>query len=226
MPTLIYCAGNSRRFDEIAAAAGYRLGVQLPNNTVSSHPYFADQDWKHPNRERYMSALAEHRPEMATVLDWEREDQLATVLDWAEEAAQYAQTVLIIPKVHDGIHRLPRRVGGAEVRLGYSVPSRYGASELMLTEFAGWPVHLLGGNPWRQMELSHYLDVWSADGNAHHGAAVRWCMVWTARRWERLRDLEETFRTVDAPYEAFRRSCVNIMAAWRKMFAPTGASGG
>lgn len=216
MPTLIYCAGKSRRFDEIASDAGYRLGVQLPN-TVYSHPYFTDQNWRKPDRQRYMLALSEHRPEIATVIDWEREEQLPEVLDWAEEAAQYAGTVLIIPKVHGGISRLPRRVGNAEVRLGYSVPSKFGASEILLHEMMGWPVHLLGGNPWKQMELAHYLDVRSVDGNGHHGAAVRWCMVWTERRWEHLRDMEEAYRTVDAIYEAFRRSCVNIMAAWRKL---------
>lgn len=212
-PTLIYCAGGNRQFAQIAIDAGYEYGAQLPA-TVYHPVHFADQDWRKPCRAAYMAALAKHRPHMATVLDWEREEQLAEVLDWAEEAAQYVGVVLVIPKVQGGVNRIPRSIAGAEVRLGYSVRSSYGASELMLSEFHGWPVHLLGGNPWRQMELARYLDVRSADGNAHQGAAVRWCMVWTQRRWERLKDLEAEYRTVDAPYEAFRRSCANIMAVW------------
>jgi hypothetical protein len=215
IPTLIYCAGGNRRLAEIAAEAGFRCGAQLPD-TIYLPLYFADQDWRRPDRQRYMAALAEHKPYMATVIDWERAEQLAEVLDWAEEASEHVSVVMVVPKVQGGIERLPARVGKAEVRLGYSVPSSYGASELMLTEFTERPVHLLGGNPWRQMELAHYLDVRSVDGNSHQGAAVRWCMVWTERRWERLQVLEGTRRKVDAPYEAFRRSCVNIAAAWRK----------
>jgi hypothetical protein len=98
MPTLIYCAGGNRRFAQIAIDAGYKFGSQLPNTIY--HPiYFADQDWKRPNRATYMAMLAQHRPTMATVLDWERDEQLPEVLDWAEEAAQYVAQVLIIPKV-------------------------------------------------------------------------------------------------------------------------------
>lgn len=87
-PVLIYCADGNRRFAEIAIRNGYMYGAQLPN-TVYFDPYFVDQDWRKPNRIRYMIALAQHRPALATVLDWEREDQLPEVLDWAEEASQY-----------------------------------------------------------------------------------------------------------------------------------------
>jgi hypothetical protein len=179
--------------------------------TVYFRPEFTDQDWKKPDRSAYMAALAEHRPQMATVLDWERDEQLGEVLDWAEEAAQFAAVVIIIPKVQGGVSRLPRRVAGAEIRLGYSVPTRYGGTELPVWEFSGWPVHLLGGSPHAQMRLAQYLDVASADGNYSNLKATRFCEYWQRpRRWVPLRP-----KQADAPYEAFRRSCENIMAAWR-----------
>ena len=75
---LIYCAAGNRRFAEIATSHGFRYGAQLPGTVYTDVAplYFADQDWKEPNRDKYMSALAQHRPHMATVLDWEREEQL------------------------------------------------------------------------------------------------------------------------------------------------------
>lgn len=215
MPEVIYCGAGSKRYSLIAVQNGMRYGARLPG-TVNQKPlYFADQDWRRPTRERYMAALAEHRPHMATVLDWEREAQLPEVLDWAEEAAAYADVVMLIPKVHGRIDALPRSVGGAQVRLGYSVPSKHGASALMLTEFYGWPVHLLGGTPNRQMEIARYLDVRSVDGNAYQKAATMFCKVWTERGWKSIAELDGVKWGKDAPYEAFRRSCVNIMAAWR-----------
>jgi hypothetical protein len=229
---LIYCAAGNRRFAEIATSHGFLYGAQLPGTVYADVApfYFADQDWKEPNRDKYMSALAQHRPHMATVLDWEREEQLPEVLDWAEEAAQYVSIVTIIPKVFGGIARLPRSIGGAEVRLGYSVPTRYGGTQVPIWEFGGWPVHLLGGSPHAQMRLLPYLTVVSADGNYAQRMATRHCKFWvpgSARKyasnrwWPALLEADgkkwgEGRDDDDAPYEAFRRSCKNIMDAWRK----------
>ena len=206
---IIYCANGNQRFAQIAIDAGFRYGAQLPG-TVYRAPWFADQDWKKPNRDRYMAALAQHRPHMASVLDWERQEQLPEILAWAEDAAQYVEVVMLIPKVQGGIHQLPRAIGGKSVRLGYSVPTKFGGSQLPAWEFAGWPVHLLGGSPQKQMALIRYFDVRSADGNYHNLKATKFCEYWQAARW-----IPITPKQDDAPYEAFRRSCENIMAAWR-----------
>jgi len=222
MPELIYCAGKNRYFEAIALAAGYTLGAQLPCTTY--HPIdFADQDWKRPNRQAYMAALAEHRPAMATVLDWERNEQLPEVLSWAEEAAQYAERVLIIPKVMGGVDRLPRQIGGADVVLAFSVPTKFGGTQVPLWEFAGWPVHLLGGSPHAQMKYAAHLnsiaDVVSADGNmtnkmAHAGR------FWSKQKgpkghWRNLREIGINLER-DNNAEAFRRSCENIVQAWEE----------
>lgn len=224
-PTLIYCGGGNRRFMEIAVSAGFKYGAQLPD-TVYGPLYFADQDWRKPNRAAYMTALARHRPVMATVLDWEREEQAPVVLDWAEEAGQYVERVLIVPKVSGGINRLPRRINGRDVVLAYSVPTRYGGTQLGAWEFGGWPVHLLGGSPQAQMHVWRHLhglcDVVSADGNMASKMATRHCQFWTPgdarhasnRWWPTLVEADGERSDGDGPYEAFRRSCVNIAAAW------------
>lgn len=112
MVTLIYCSGGNRKYAAIALQHGYAYGAQLPD-TVYYPPVFVDQDWKRPNRERYMKGLAQHKPALATVMDWERDDQLDEVVSWADEAAQHVtDSVIIIPKVHGGISRLPRTIRG------------------------------------------------------------------------------------------------------------------
>lgn len=219
-PTLIYCADGNKRLAEIAVNAGYEYGIQLPGKP--HYPlYFADQDWKQPNREAYMKALEKHRPHMATVLDWEHDEQMPEVLSWAEEAAAIVEVVLIIPKVFGGVAKLPRTIGGVPIRLAYSVPTKYGGTQVPAWEFSGWPVHLLGGSPQKQMELSAYFDVRSIDGNMANKLATERCQFWVPGNAQQAKNrwwptLKEAGIKVDgdAPYEAFQLSCENIMAAW------------
>ena len=212
---LIYCGDGNRRFAQIAIDAGFLYGAQLPRTVY--HPlHFADQDWKRPNRAAYMAALAKHRPRMASVLDLERPEQLDEVLSWAEEAAQYVEVVMIIPKAFGIISQLPRRIGGADVRLGYSVPTKFGGTQLPVWEFAGWPVHLLGGQPQMQMELAHYMDVRSTDGNYAGLMARKFGEFWTPTGWVDLSAAGYSGRH-DAMYEAYSRSCANIITAWQRM---------
>lgn len=206
---LIYCAAGNPRFAQIAIDAGFLYGAQLPK-TIYHPPYFVDQDWRKPNRDKYMAALALHRPHMATVLDLERDEQLPEVLAWAEDAAAHVQVVVIIPKAQGIVAHLPRIIGGREVRLGYSVPTKYAGTELPVWDFAGWPVHLLGGTPQDQLRLARYLDVRSADGSAHQRAAM-FGTVWDGW-WRVTNDKSDDFL-----YRAFAASCRNIMAAWHTL---------
>jgi len=160
-----------------------------------------------------MAELAKHRPFIASVMDWERPDQLSNILEWAEDAAQYVEVVMIIPKVIGGIAQLPRCIGGKSVRLGYSVPTKYGGTVVPYSEFHGWPVHLLGGSPHRQRRLGAFMSVVSLDGNYAQMMAVRYNEFWYRSRWHELSDHGGNV-AVDAPYEAFRRSCHNIVAMW------------
>jgi len=217
---LIYCASGNKRFAKIAIDAGFLYGAQLPGTVY--HPiYFADQNWKKPNRQKYMDALEKHRPFMATVLDFERIDQLSEVLSWAEEAARFVEVVMIIPKCFGCIVKLPHIIGNKPIRLAYSVPTRYGGTSVPVWEFWNRPVHLLGGSPQKQMRLRPYFDVRSVDGNMMQKAAVTWCGFWqpgTARyasnRWWPTLKESGSHVVTDAPYEAFSRSCESIMQAW------------
>ncbi len=220
---LIYCADGNWRFAEIAIRTGFLYGARLPHRGLHFPIHFADQDWRKPDREGYMTALDQHRPQVATVLDLECSAQMDEVLGWAEDAARYTSRVIIIPKASGVVAQLPRRVAGAEVVLGYSVPTSYGGTAIGLWEFDGWPVHLLGGSPHAQLRLRHYLRVVSADGNMMQKMAMRMCAYWvpgTARRrgnsyWPQLKETGEGDWGKDAIYEAFRRSCENVIDTWR-----------
>lgn len=228
-PELIYCANGNGRYAEIAISAGYTYGAQLPG-TVYFKPEFADQNWKKPNRDKYMAALGQYRPHTATVLDWEHRDQLSEVLSWAEDAAAFVKTVIIIPKVHGGISLLPHSVAGASIRLGYSVPTKHGGTEVMAFEFLGWPVHLLGGSPGQQMRIAQMgLDIRSVDGNMMQKLASSRCLFWKPGKkpftngWISIKAADgapwgDGGVDADATYEAFRRSCENIAKFWKYLY--------
>lgn len=124
---------------------------------------------------------------------------------------------------------LPRSIGGKPIRLGYSVPTKFSGTPVPLWEFKGWPVHLLGGSPKTQFRLAYYLDVVSVDGNMHSLMATKYCAYFTLERvpgarnhpWPTLKEANggvawgDGSAEADAPYEAFRRSCENIMKMWR-----------
>lgn len=223
-PRLIFCADGNTRHADIAVAEGWLYGARLPAKGLASHPLaFADQDWKKPNRVKYMACLEKHRPTLATVLDWEHPEQLPEVLSWAEEAAQHVtEAVLIIPKVPGEVPSIPSRLGGREVWLAYSVPTTYGGSPLGLWEFAGRTVHLLGGSPQKQREIWSYLrgiaDVRSVDGNMAKKLATGRCCYWT-RQTTRHGHWQPIARAVehDAPDECVRRSLREIRAMWDQL---------
>lgn len=225
-PTLIYCGGGNATFADIAIAAGFEYGAQLPDDKVYREPlYFADQNWKRADRVGYVAAVRTYRPHVASVLDWEHEDQLPEVLSWAEDVAPWCAVVMIIPKVQGGVSRIPRMIGGKSVRLGYSVPTKHGGTSLMVSEFQGWPVHLLGGSPHEQVKIYRYLPgVVSVDGNMAMKMAVRfgafydfWYRGGKRTHWPTLSGVDGARWVGNAPAEALRRSLNGIKALWRSV---------
>lgn len=215
MVQLIYCADGNKRFAEIAIKHGFTYGAQLPN-TVYFKPEFVDQNWKNPDREKYMAALAKHTPATATVLDLEREDQYAEVISWMWEAARHVgKSLIIIPKVMSIIPRIPDTIAGKQVVLGYSIPTKFGGTCVPVWEFGRRPVHLLGGSPKEQLMHASYLNVASADGNYSTKIALQFAKFWNGHEWVNVADARQHPRDAeDAPYLAFELSCINIKAAW------------
>jgi hypothetical protein len=132
---------------------------------------------------------------------------------------------MIVPKVHQGIALLPRLIGGKPIRLGYSVPTKHGGTELMISEFYGWPIHLLGGSPIAQKNIWRYLpNVVSADGNMAMKLATQFCAFYDFGyqakygNWPTLLDADGIRWPGDnAPAEALRRSFGNIPKFWEQI---------
>jgi hypothetical protein len=225
-PRIIYCAGGNKRFADIAIRNGFFYGARIPRDKPHYPIYFADQDWRKPRKEDYIRLLSIYRPMIATVLDLEKRSQVRTVIKWAEEASKYTKYIVIIPKVKGVISEIPRIINKKEVILGYSVPTKYGSTPIKIQEFSGWKVHLLGGSPHRQMNLwkimKEFCDIYSVDGNYIQLIALRYNKFWTngnahyaENRWlPRLDEADGKKWNIDAPYEAFRRSCINVINAW------------
>lgn len=216
-PTLIYCADGNPTFARIALEEGWAYGARLPS-TVYAPLKFADQDWKRPCLEKYAAAIANHRPETATVLDWEHPEQWGEVQRWAEVIAPHVERLVVIPKVPGTIGEIPATLHGRPVVLGYSVPTAYGGTPVPVWEFSGRPVHLLGGSPQKQLELAGYLDVVSADGNMAHQQAHKG-RTWRRQagpkgHWWQLSDAGYGEVTEGANALAFRLSLREIGAAW------------
>ncbi len=216
IPTLIYCADGNPAFAATSVELGWKYGARLPS-TVYQSVYFADQDWKKPNLDKYLAAIREHQPEVATVLDWEYDDQLPEVLVWAEAVAPFVSKIVVIPKVPGRVDEVPEMVGGKPVVLGLSVPTSFGGTTCGIWEFERRPVHLLGGSPQAQRKFARYLNVVSLDGNMA-GQQARRGRFWSREKkskghWCQLSETGDN-REEGVPLECFRRSLVEIMDYW------------
>lgn len=140
---------------------GYGFNSSAPGK-CNRHPVmFIDNDYQHYDHVRHVDIVAKHRPKYATVLDVMDQRDLDKVLRFAEDAAQYAECVIVIPKV-DCITDIP-----AQYVLGYAVPTNYGGTTLPYETFGNRRVHLLGGS-WQQQRnllLHSGMNIVSLDFN-------------------------------------------------------------
>lgn len=225
IPDIIYCNYGDKKFIDIARAEGFLIGHNIqPKKIVDYKIDFADLNPnKLPTKEHYVSRLAIYKPSLATVMDWTKEEEFEEVMSWAEMASEHVESVIIIPKVIGGVHRIPAMVNGKEIRLGYSVPTKYSGTKVPFAEFGNRPVHLLGGDPIEQKRLTKVLNVKSVDGNLHMKMANKGTLVFDPEQstpmgqWCTLNYFTKEFvgLETDRHLKAFELSCRNLMAFWR-----------
>lgn len=220
---LVYSSGGNPRFAEIAIDAGMLPGA-CASDKVYWKPYFMDQDYKNPNLDQYEATISKYKPYMATVIDWQHHVPKVTVWEWCEAIAPHVEELIIIPKIPGTIKDIPDTLFNRPVRLGYSIPSSYGGTPNSLGEFASRPVHLLGGSPEKQLQLAQKLNVASVDNNyiqqrANSGAYWSPKHPYKSRnQWfVTLSESDGGWHGENANEEAFRRSCHNVMQAWRTL---------
>jgi hypothetical protein len=164
VPVRIIC--HSKYVIDRAIPFGWQPGARYTNLRDVKHlphVYFVDIDWKKYNFERHLEAVRQVRPTMTVARDVTDADHLDDVLHEAAILAQFAHTVIVVPK--DLTLQRKRRLGVPDMfRLGYSVPTRYGGTSISPDYFSG-DVHLLGGRPDVQRRLADTMNVRSLDGN-------------------------------------------------------------
>lgn len=125
--------------------------------------YFIDIDWKNYDFHRHLHVVQRVRPTLTVARDVADANHLDAILSEAHCLAKHVKTVVIVPK--DPALMKERRLAVPEMfRLGYSVPTRYGGTEIPVSYFSG-DVHLLGGRPDVQRALAEVMCVRSLDGN-------------------------------------------------------------
>jgi hypothetical protein len=168
----------------VAVDAGFKYGRQtssamangeilcLYHDKKQGHEIvFLDNDYFNYSHAIHLECVKKYKPKYATVCDVMTRGQCAKdnitfreldhILDWAEELAEYAENVIVIPK-WDCIDRIPEKF-----MLGFSVPTSHGGTALPVEAFKGRRIHLLGGG-WRaQLDYMAALgdDVVSFDNN-------------------------------------------------------------
>lgn len=225
MIQLIYCAGGSTKYAE-QLPDGWGVGARLPGLNYEDDLIFVDNDWRNPDLPGYKTAISECKsmPELVTVRDWDDTTNREEVIEkWCEELAPMVGTLIVIPKVMGTIDQIPTKIGGRPVRLGYSVPTKWGATSVPLWEFGRRPVHLLGGSPANQLKAGRYLNAVSADinyfhvpskvGRFFHGGALP---KGREKHWAYLSEIGKGGMQ-DGCYEAFRLSLSWYQKVWQSL---------
>jgi hypothetical protein len=132
---------------------------------------FLDCEYKKYNHDKHVAACKLHRPKYTTVRDLMTKKQcdeidieyfdFDTIMKFAEDIEPYTDNVIVIPK-YDCLSDIPK-----QYMLGYSFPSKYGATPLSISEFLGWRIHLLGGSWQKQRKaiITMGKDIVSFDNN-------------------------------------------------------------
>ena len=170
----------------VAVACGIKYGKQSGKEICGNYHVhkrhnltFLDNDWHDYKHDKHVAEAAQYRPKYVTTRDLVTKEQakrlgveyqtIDQTIEQADELAQHAENVILIPK-YDCIDELPERF-----MLGYSIPTSHGGTPLPIERFAGRRVHLLGGSWKKQMSYLAAMkdDVISIDNN-YLSSEARW----------------------------------------------------
>jgi len=91
-------------------------------------------------------------------------DDLDCILAEADMLLEFSERVALVPKDIRFNDTGIRSVIPSRFMLAYSVPSRYGGTDVCPSHFDR-DTHLLGGSPSKQLELADKINVYSLDCN-------------------------------------------------------------
>ena len=150
----------------IAKEKGWLIGARYTNTRdikTFDKVDFVDIDWKNYNFNKHLEVVKRLQPKLTVALDILEMENIDHILSQAEILADYCEKVIVVPKAI-GLTEIMEEIIPLKFILGYSVPTRYGGTEIPIESFIR-PVHLLGGRPDVQKGLSKKLNVFSLDCN-------------------------------------------------------------
>lgn len=214
----IYVRGGDKTAPVIARKAGALYGTR-DDYTIYDDIHMLDANWKACDWQRMLSIIAEHKPHMVVVPDYEAHEQLPTVLSRVHELRKIGTPeILIVPKFRHAVLDIP---SDCIVAVSMPAPSYAG----FLPDFRllkDRRCHLLGGRPDStktrigQAEAIRKItgaggQVVSVDGNysARAGQVGRW---FDGGKWQQTRS-----KTVDT-VEIQAHSLSNIIDYLRGAF--------
>jgi hypothetical protein len=157
---------HSKTVLEIAKDYGWWIGARYTNTrdikafkTID----FVDIDWKHYSFDKHLSAVKAYQPKLTVARDIEDISNLDLILKQAKILSDYAENIIIVPKATE-LSDIMENYIPSRYLFGYSVPTKYGGTEIPLHCFKR-KVHLLGGRPDVQKKLADHLNVNSFDCN-------------------------------------------------------------
>ncbi len=163
---MIKIVNHSRKTLEIALQHGWEVGARYTNLRdikTFKNIAFIDIDWKNYNFEKHLNAVKLIRPKMTVARDIENINDFESIMKEAEILHKYCEDIIIVPKAKELINKL--HIIPDKYMLGYSVPSKYGKTDIPPEKFKNRRVHLLGGRPDVQRHLASIMNVVSADCN-------------------------------------------------------------
>ena len=124
---------------------------------------FMDIDWKNYSFAKHLAAVQLVHPKLTVARDIIDIKNIDAVLEEAEMLSQFCENVIIVPK-DKRLSFIMESLIPKKFILGYSVPTKYGGTQIPPNCFKR-PVHLLGGRPDVQRKLANEMEVASFDCN-------------------------------------------------------------
>lgn len=167
-PSLLKFITHGNAVLRLAHRYGWRAGARYTNlRDVRDLPFegigFLDIDFKRYDFERHLAAAAQSRPLITVARDVDTLRDLDSVLLEADQLRRYSRHTVVVPKDRRLALRLNDLIPRHHI-LGFSVPTKYGATHIPPKCFTR-PVHLLGGRPDVQRRLAAVMPVVSIDCN-------------------------------------------------------------
>ena len=159
---------HSKKAIEIAVENGWFPGARYTNlrdiKTVKFNGIgFLDIDWKNYDYMKHIDTAAATLPKLTIARDVESIYDLEDIIKEAEGLNEFSSLVAIVPKDKKMANKLEELIP-QEFILAYSVPTKYGGTQISTKDFKR-QVHLLGGRPDIQRKLANKMKVISFDCN-------------------------------------------------------------